>query len=749
MTTRSPLTKAEAQTRIARLREEINRHNRLYYVEARPEISDREYDELYAELKALEAAFPDLITPDSPTQRVGGEPLKEFKHFRHLVPMLSLEKAEDLRELKLFESRLQKELPGERLQYVVEPKIDGVSISVHYHDGLLGVGVTRGDGTVGDDITANIKTIRDIPLRLDTSAPPKLLEVRGEAYIRPSDLESLNKRIAQAGEKPFPNTRNATAGSLKLLDPRIVAQRPLRAVFYAVGAYKGKEHRTHSEELEMLAAFGLPIPRFWWICDSIEAALEHAEELKRREKELPYEIDGVVIKLNDLRQAQRLGRTAKAPVSAIAYKPKHWLRQTETILKDIKVQVGRTGVLTPVAELEPVFLDGTLISRATLHNEEEIRRKDIRIGDTVVIERAGRVIPAVVRVVKEKRSGKERVFKMPSKCPVCGGPVTRKPMASGAGQEVALRCENLRCPAQKTRRLEYFAARRAMDIQGLGGVVADALVEHGLVNDPLDLFDLQEEQLAHLNLGSPEHPRMLGQKNAAKIVKAIQRSRTLPLSRWLFALAIPNVGEATAYQLASVHRDLAEVATSPLLRDIVALHERRKELKDLRSSLPRNQGRLSPEQASLRDRCERLKDEVASLEERVQRYQLPEVGPVVARSVLDFFASEEGQATLNRLKRLGINPQGEGAKVGAPAGELRGLLAGKTFVITGTLVSMTREEAAQRIRERGGNVAGSVSTRTSFLVVGADPGTNKTEAARRYGIPTLSEQEFLRMLASS
>ena len=737
--------KEQARQRAAHLRDEISRHNHLYYVEATPELTDREYDELYDELKALERQYPELQTPDSPTQRVGGEPLREFKPFRHLVPMLSLEKAEDLRELKLFETRIQKELSGERVEFVVEPKIDGVSISVHYKDGNLVTGATRGDGTVGDDITANLRTLHDVPLRLHARPPPPLLEVRGEAYMREEDRLALNAGLEQTGEKPFANTRNATAGSLKQLDPRIVARRPLHAVFYAIGAREGIAHGTHREELECLAALGFPTPQISWNCASVEEALARAEELKRRESELPFDIDGVVLKINDLGQVQRLGRTAKAPASAIAYKPKHWLRQAETRLRDITVQVGRTGVLTPVAELEPVFLDGTQISRATLHNEDEIRRKDIRIGDAVVIERAGRVIPAVVRVVPEKRSGSERVFVMPVQCPACGTPVVRNRNASSEKEEVAVRCNNLQCPAQKTRRLEYVAARAALDIEALGGIVADTLVERGRVQEPLDLFDLKLDDLAVLNLGTDQEPRVLGRKNAEKILQAVERSRSLPLGRWLFALAIPNVGAATAHAIAAVHADLATVAGSQILRDIVTRAEKEEEARQANPRSRDARDKRETERVEMKARFDRLKAEIDDIDTRLAAYSLPEVGPVVARSIFDFFSSAMGHQTLARMKQLGIDPKG-GAKVGARAANVPQTLAGKTFVLTGTLAGMAREAAFEVIRAHGGNVSNSVSRKTDYLVAGAEPGDRKVAEAGKNGVPVIDEQAFMELL---
>lgn len=734
----------QARKRAAALRDEINRHNHLYYVEARPELPDREYDMLYDELKALEEQFPELRTPDSPTQRVGGQPLKEFSQFRHLVPMLSLEKAEDLRELKLFETRIQKELAGGMPSYVVEPKIDGVSIGLHYVNGVLETGVTRGDGTVGDIITANLRTIRGIPLRLRGKRPPRLIEVRGEAYMSAKGLADLNAALAKAGEKPFANTRNATAGSLKLLDPGEVAKRPLRVVCYAIGARDGIEFGTHREELAALKEFGLPIPQVWWTVDSIESALDRAEELKRGDGDLPYEIDGVVIKIDDNRQASSLGRTAKAPASAIAYKPKHWLRQAETTLRDITVQVGRTGVLTPVAELEPVFLDGTQISRATLHNEDEIRRKDIRIGDTVIIERAGRVIPAVVRVVTEKRSGRERAFTMPPECPACGAPVASNRIASGEKEEVAVRCNNLQCPAQKTRRLEYVAARAALDIEALGGIVADTLVERGLVDDPLDLFSLQLDQLGALNLGTEAEPRVLGRKNAEKILQAVERSRSLPLGRWLFALAIPNIGAATAHTIAAVHDDLAAVSGSQILRDIASKAQKEEEAKQVNPRSREGRAKSDAERAAMKERFEQLSAEIREIEARLSAYSLPEVGPVVARSILDFFGSAAGRDTLARLKRLGIEPRGRGAA--ATETSQPQTLAGKTFVLTGTLSSMAREAAFENIRARGGSVSNSVSRKTDYVVAGDEPGDRKLADAGKCGVPVIDEKAFLALL---
>jgi NAD-dependent DNA ligase len=578
------MTRAEAQARHARLADQIRQHDHAYYVLARPTVSDFEYDRLFRELQELEKQFPELVTPESPTQRVGGAPSEGFNRVKHLQPMLSLEKIEaaehpdsteepdrekrnrqqdanTLPRLLEFDKTIRKHLGRDRIEYVLEPKVDGVSISVHYRHGKLALGVTRGDGQFGDDITANLRTVRAIPLELNLPNPPALLEVRGEAYIATEDFEKLNARLAAAGEKTFPNARNATAGTLKQLDPRLVAQRPIRAVFYAVGKCEGIAWETHAEILEALARFGLPTQRRWWVCRDIDEAIRvyadkvvaHYDETRDLRRQLPYEIDGIVLKVNRLADAQRIPPKTRAPGDAIVHKPIPWITPAETLLKDITVQVGRTGVLTPVAELEPVFVQGSTIARATLHNEDEIHRKDIRIGDTVVVRKAGMVIPEVLEVVLAKRPKGAKPFDLVAhvggRCPACGGPIakdkiktprnsggstgappvavgapanrsasTEPPEASGlaaapepnrrgrrseapeagalpepdsASEEVAWRCQNVAgCPAQKTRRVEYFAQRKALDLESLGGIVAEKLVERGLVDEPLDLFGL-------------------------------------------------------------------------------------------------------------------------------------------------------------------------------------------------------------------------------------------------------------------
>jgi DNA ligase (NAD+) len=717
-------SETRAAKRIEQLRNEIRKHDRLYYEEAAPSISDREYDRLYKELVDLETQFPDLVTPDSPTQRVGGKPLKAFEQVSHLIPMLSLDNTYSEEEVKNFYARIQRLLPNEKIPVVIEPKVDGVAVSLVYENGRLRQAATRGDGTVGDDITQNIRTIRSVPERL-RGATPRLLEARGEVYMDKHGFEELNDERRKAGLPLFANPRNAAAGSLKQLDPAIVAKRPLGVVLYGTGATRGVDVDVHSEIFPLLKRLGLPATERWWVAKSVEEILDAIHELDGIRHEFAYQTDGAVVKVDSFGQRERLGFTAKSPRWAIAYK--YEAERVETRLKNIVIQVGRTGILTPVAVLEPVLVSGSTVGRATLHNEDEIKRKDIRIGDTVVIEKAGEVIPAVVEVVKSKRPRDAKPFDFAKhihhKCPVCGGAIRRDP------QFVAWRCENLQCPAQTTRRVEFFAARSALDIESVGGIVADKLVERGLVREPLDLFELKLEQLAKLNLGTAEEPRVFGEKNATKAIGGIERARTLPLSRWLFALAIPDVGRTTATQLARFHETIEDVATSQLLRDVLQYHEKREEKEDAREIADRLvQAGFAKSSKTKADKG---------------RGVTTEVGPVVAKSVLDFFASAAGKKILQRLRQLRIQPKRE--KVSAEkAAELP--LAGKTFVLTGTLPSMTREEATDRIEALGGHVSGSVSKKTDYVLAGAEPGS-KLDKAKDLGVRVMDESEFQKMLA--
>jgi DNA ligase (NAD+) len=712
---------AQAGKRISELRKEIKEHDRRYYEEAAPTIGDREYDRLYKELVDLEAKFPRLVTADSPTQRVGGKPLQAFEQIQHRVPMLSLDNTYSEEEVANFYKRITKLLPDEKIPVVIEPKVDGVAVSVMYENGKLKYAATRGDGTVGDDITQNIKTIKSVPHELRGRAP-RVFEVRGEAYLDKKGFEKLNKEREAAGLPLFANPRNAAAGSLKHLDPSVAAKRPLGMVFYGTGAVEGADVDLHSKIFALFNKLGLPTHQDWWLADSVDKILNAIRDLDEIRRDFPYETDGAVIKVNALEQRESLGFTAKSPRWAIAYK--YAAERVETKLLDIKVQVGRTGILTPVAVLEPVLVSGSTVSRATLHNEDEIKRKDIRIGDTVVIEKAGEVIPAVVEVVKSKRPRSAKPFDflkhIHGKCPVCGGEVRRDP------EFVAWRCENLRCPAQATRRLEFFAARGALDIESVGGIVADKLVERGLVRDPLDLFELKVDQLAKLNLGTDENARVFGEKNAKKAIQAIERARALPLSRWLYALAIPDVGKTTATDLARFHETIEDVASSKLLRDVIAYHEADKEgRKEIGERLIKS-GFAEPSK-SKGDK---------------QRGIVTQVGPVVAQSVLDFFSSAAGKKILSRMKELGINPKSE--KVSAKKmAELP--FAGKTFVLTGTLPSMTRDEASEEIEARGGHVSGSVSKKTDFVLAGSEAGS-KLEKAKELGVKIIDEAEFKKML---
>ena len=714
----------QAAKRVAQLRREIEEHNRRYYEEAAPTISDREYDRLYQELVALEARFPQLVSPDSPTQQVGGKPLQAFAQIPHRVPMLSLDNTYSEKEVASFYARITRLLPNEKIPVVIEPKVDGVAVSLLYENGRLRHAATRGDGSVGDDITQNIKTIRSIPHHLRGRAP-KVFEVRGEVFMDRRGFTKLNEERSKVGLPLFANPRNAAAGSLKHLDPSIVSKRPLGIVFYGTGAVEDVDLKKHSELFPLLKELGLPHSERWWRADSVDEILKAIRELDSVRQDFAYQTDGAVVKVDAFAQRERLGFTAKSPRWAIAYK--YEAERAETRLLNIVIQVGRTGILTPVAVLEPVLVSGSTVGRATLHNEDEIKRKDIRIGDTVVIEKAGEVIPAVVEVVKSKRPRSAAPFDffkhIHGKCTVCGGPVRRDP------QFVAWRCENIQCPAQTTRRVEFFAARGALDIESVGGIVADKLVERGLVREPLDLFELKLEQLAKLNLGTEQAPRIFGEKNATKAIHAIERARTFPVSRWLFALAIPEVGKTTATQLARFHDSIDNAAHSGLLRDVLDYHEKREQKQNANEIAERLI------QAGFAERSKSKAGKGVGI--------VTEVGPVVAQSVLNFFASAAGKKILQRLKQLGIQPKSE--KVSArKVAELP--LAGKTFVLTGALPSMTREEATEEIEALGGKVSSSVSKKTNYVLAGEDAGS-KLAKAKQIGIRILDEAEFRKMLA--
>jgi len=782
----------DVASRAAVLRSELEEHNRRYYEEAAPTVTDQEYDALYSELLDLEKQNPELVTPDSPTQKVGGKPLKEFQSVRHLVPMLSLEKAEPpketeeekkldfhertkvvdertLEELQWFDQTIRKQLKATKVGYVMEPKADGVSISVHYRHGILALGVTRGDGINGDDITANIKTIKTIPKRLEMKNPPALLEARGEAYISIKEFEKLNEDLVAAGEKPFPNARNATAGALKQLDSSAVAKRPIRAVFYSVGALEGIDFATHADTLRELKHMGLPTQEHWWECEDMEEVISHYrkdvvchyDEKHDLRTKVSYEIDGVVIKVNDRADWAKIPPKAKVPGYAIVHKPIPWISGQETVLKTITIQVGRTGVLTPVAELEPVFVQGSTVSRATLHNEDEIKRKDIRIGDTVRIRKAGMVIPEVVEVIKHQPGSEpfDFVKYVNGKCPVCGEPIVKQQTGSGSRKEVAWRCENLMCPAQKTRRLEFFANRSALDIEGLGGIVADKLVERGVVDDPMDLFKLTAEGLGELNLGMADSPRTFGVKNATKVVDALERARSFPLARWVHALAIPDVGEETARDLAGYFQSFDDMVKSDVLADTAKLGELRETIQKNVISKREGEELTDDEKAARRERQREAKSAAEPIAVRLveQGFAKPSgqgnakdwqvltlVGPSAAKALYSWLHSKQGKMTLERMKSLGISPQGE-IKNETPAGNI---LAGKTFVLTGTLPALSRDEASEMIRKAGGNVSSSVSKKTNYVLAGEEAGS-KLEKAKELNVPVISEEEFRAMISAA
>jgi len=532
--------KEEIRKHIEELREKIRYHNYRYYVLNEPEISDAEYDRLFKELEELEAKYPEFITPDSPTQRVGAKPLEEFKTYRHSIPMLSLNSVMEAAEVREFDERVRRMLGGEEIEYVVEPKIDGLAMELVYKDGALVVGSTRGDGWTGEDVTQNLRTIKTIPLRTLSEALP-LLEVRGEVYMPVRKFRELNEELSRRGERMFANPRNAAAGSVRQLDPRVTASRPLDFFAYGIGRVEGREFKTQWEILNYLKSIGFRVSDLVRRFEDIEDVISYHEEVEKRRDELDYEIDGIVVKVNSVEQQNRLGTISRSPRWAIAYKFQP--REEFTKVKDIVVQVGRTGALTPVAILEPVQIGGVTVSRATLHNEEELKRKDVRIGDTVVVERAGDVIPEVVSVIKSKRTGAEREFKMPDRCPVCGAEVLK--------EGPIRRCIGVSCTAQLKERIKHFASLRALDIEGLGEKVIEQLVDRKMVTDPADLFRLSKSDLLKLE--------RMGDKSAQKLLDAIEKSKHTTFARLIYALGIRHVGEHTASLLASNFRDMEEL----------------------------------------------------------------------------------------------------------------------------------------------------------------------------------------------
>ena len=670
---------AKVRARVQALRAEIARHDHAYYVLDAPTIPDAEYDRLFRELLELEAQHPELDSPDSPTRRVGGAPRADLAEVRHAVPMLSLANALDEAEAVAFDTRVREQLgraglAAAEVEYACEPKFDGLAVNLRYERGQLVLAATRGDGLVGEDVTANVRTIRAVPLRLDGAAP-QVLEVRGEVLMFRRDLERLNERARESGEKEFANPRNAAAGSLRQLDAKVTARRRLHFYAYGLGEVAGgQEPETHCATLDWLEALGLPVCELRRVATGIDGLLAYYRWIGERRPMLPYDIDGVVYKVNARRLQQALGFVSRAPRFAVAHK--FPAQEALTQLLGIDVQVGRTGALTPVARLAPVQVGGVTVTSATLHNEDEIRRKDVRIGDTVIVRRAGDVIPEVVAVVPEKRPAQAKLFHLPSHCPVCGSTVERP------ADEAVARCTGgLVCAAQRKQALLHFAGRRALDIEGLGEKLVDQLVDGGLVRSPADLFGLDLGTLAALE--------RMAEKSAATVLAAIEKAKSTTLPRFIYALGIRHVGETTARDLAGHFGSLDALIGA---------------------------------------------DEARLLE-------VADVGPVVAASVAHFFAERHNREVIGELRAAGVHwPERMGAAA-AP----RGPLAGATVVLTGTLPTMSREQATERIVAAGGKVAGSVSKKTSFVVAGADAGA-KLGTARSLGVRVIDESELLQLL---
>jgi DNA ligase (NAD+) len=667
------MTSAKARARVEKLRREIDAHNHRYYVLDAPSIGDTEYDKLFRELQELEAAHPELVSDDSPTQRVGAAPVEAFGIVTHRTPMLSLNNAFSDEEAASFDKRAREALGVDEVNYSCEPKFDGLAISLVYEEGRFTQGATRGDGYAGENVSANLRTIRNLPLRL-LGAAPRYLEVRGEVLMLKRDFDALNKRQEQRGERLFVNPRNAAAGSLRQLDPRMTKERPLWFYAYGLGEAEGlQQPRRHSEVLDRLRDLGLPVSAERAVVRGVDGILAFYRILEKRRAELPYDIDGVVYKVDSLAQQRELGFVSRAPRYALAHK--FAAEEAQTPLLAIEIQVGRTGALTPVARLHPVFVGGATVTNATLHNEDEIRRKDVWPGDTVIVRRAGDVIPEVVGVAKAGPRRPADRFKLPKECPICGSAVVK------AEDEAVARCSGgLICPAQRKQAVLHFASRRAMDIEGLGEKLVDQLVESGRIKDPADLYGLEAEELAELE--------RMGEKSAQNLVEAIDRSRKQSLARMIYALGIRNVGETTAKDLAAHFGSLEEL---------------------------------------------RRADESALLE-------VKDVGPIVASSIRQFFDEPHNAEVLEKLRaELRIQENARRPRQG------QGPLAGKTFVLTGTLPALTRDEATELIESRGGKVSGSVSKKTDYVVAGAEAGS-KLAKAEELGVATLDEAGLKELL---
>ena len=672
---------ADPNKEIEDLREQINRHNYLYHVLDAPEIPDVEYDRMVRRLQELESQHPELITPDSPTQRVGAAPISHFASVKHRIPMLSLDNAFTDDEMSAFHKRVRERLEIEdvdaAIEYMAEPKLDGAAVSLLYEHGVLIQGATRGDGTTGEDITHNVRTIGSIPLKLFGSGYPELLEVRGEVFMPRKGFESLNESARARGDKTFVNPRNAAAGSLRQLDPRLTAERPLDFYAYAIGFTSAAVGERHSETLDLLGKWGFATCPERRLVQGLEGCLEYYADIGSRRDSLDYDIDGVVYKVDRFDFQRELGFVARAPRWAIAHK--FPAQEEMTVIRDVEFQVGRTGALTPVARLEPVFVGGVTVSNATLHNMDELARKDVRIGDTVIVRRAGDVIPEVVSVIAAKRPDGAVPVAMPRECPVCGSSVAR-----AEGEAVARCTGGLYCPAQRAEALKHFVSRRAMDIEGFGGKLVEQLVSLDMVRTPADLYCLQREKLLELE--------RMGEKSVDNLLEAIEASKQTTLQRFIFAIGIREVGEATAAAIADYFGSLDAIRSAS--------------------------------------------------EEQLQ--MVPDVGPIVASHIHSFFAEQHNLDVIANLRSSGVKWQESDPAV--DRAQTEGHLAGKTFVLTGTLSGMTRDEAKDRIRARGGKVTGSVSKATNFLVAGEKAGS-KLQKAEKLGLTILSEEELLDLLA--
>lgn len=670
-------TRNKIFSKIEDLRKKIKYHDYLYYVLNQPEISDYEYDKLYKELKELEEKYPEFITADSPTQRVCGEVIKEFKPIKHTFPMLSLDNTYSEQEIYDWLEKISKFVPAKNLEFIVEPKLDGLSCTIHYIDGKFHTAATRGDGETGEDVTLNVKTIKSIPLVLETKYKikiPKFFEVRGEVIMFKVDFEKLNKELSNKGQQTFANPRNAASGSLRQKNPKITAQRPLRFYVHSYGKIETDiDIKTDEEFLELCKKFSLPVIQNYKICETIDEVIKYCLEWQNKRDSLEYDIDGMVIKVNQLKYRQQIGNTLKAPRWAIAYK--FPAKQATTILKNVIMQVGRTGIITPVAELQPIECGGVIISRATLHNFDEIKRLGVKIGDTVVVERAGEVIPKIVKVIDSKRTSKEKEIEIPKKCPVCGSNVVKEE------NEVAYRCPNPSCPAQIINSIVHFAKREAMDIEGLGESVVELLVEKNLVKKISDIYFLTKQQLLTLPL--------FKEKKTNNLLSAIEKSKQKPLSKLLYALGIRHVGEKAAELLAEHFGSLDNI--------------------------------------------------MQATESELQR--ISEVGPVMAKSIKEFFENRYTIEIINELKKANVNMTQTKAE-----NKEKQIFKNMTVVFTGELESMTRNKAEELVKQMGAKTSSFVSKSTSLVVVGKNPGS-KYQKAKQLGIKILYEEDFLKMIS--